>query len=627
MGRKVTNGMALLRRAPKTVAAALKMLNQTTLSNREHLALTADALLNASRHSTDGGYSAAYSLIHGWLHGYVETTGYIVPTALDIADLIDRPDLRADALKQGEWLLGYQQADGSFPDIDRHGPAAFDTGQVLMGLQRLFLDTKDAKYEAAARRACDWLSSHLKEDGTWPGVGSDSNRSPSYLTRTAAAMIDFGQLVGESAYVDTGRRFLNWAATQQLPSGLFRHSELVVGTPYLLHTVIYVLEGFLHAYEMTGERAWLEAVVRGADPLKKVNLEREITLFTYYDADLKPVTSEKNLAGLSQWADLCLRLYKITGDASYFECASNALFYVKSKQLQVDGPLRGAIPGSVPFWGAYMRLAFPNWNLKFFADALLRWERTALGEADQQEMFVKRSHHIYGDKAGWTEWERRLSDFDKRMLRYIDRIIACNVKQRDRPPVVLDLGCGAGRCLDWLQERHRDWKFIGVDPIETSRPGHTLLVGTASHIPLEDDSVDGIYAYIAMQHVGNIDSALREGWRVLKKGGVFVIFDRNPLSFRGLLKFWHQANGRWIYSWDSPFRERWYTLGRWRSLLRKTGYRILAARTFTARGGRGLRSLLPINRFVLLAARKGTHAAILPSPTGPLKPLVSASVD
>src|ERR1700730_4332758 len=84
MGGKVTSGLALLRHAPKLAGAVVGMLNQTTLSNREHLALTADALRNASRYSTDGGYSIGYSLIHGWMHGYVETTGYIVPTALDI---------------------------------------------------------------------------------------------------------------------------------------------------------------------------------------------------------------------------------------------------------------------------------------------------------------------------------------------------------------------------------------------------------------------------------------------------------------------------------------------------------------------------------------------------------------
>jgi SAM-dependent methyltransferase len=190
------------------------------------------------------------------------------------------------------------------------------------------------------------------------------------------------------------------------------------------------------------------------------------------------------------------------------------------------------------------------------------------------------------------------------MLLYIDRIIACNVKQRDQPPIIVDLGCGAGRCLVWLQERHQDWTLIGVDPIEAARPGNTILVGTANKIPLEEDSVDCIYAYIALQHVAKIESALREGWRVLKNGGVFIIFDQNPASIRGLLKLWHQANGRWMYGWDAPFRESWHSVGTWRLLFRKAGYSILAARSFTAWGGRSLRGVMPINRFVLLAATK-----------------------
>jgi SAM-dependent methyltransferase len=229
-----------------------------------------------------------------------------------------------------------------------------------------------------------------------------------------------------------------------------------------------------------------------------------------------------------------------------------------------------------------------------------------LSEADQQELFIKCSFRIYGDKTGWTESGSGLSHFDERMLLYIDRIIERHVKRADRSPVVLDLGCGTGRCLHWLQQRHQNWTFIGVDPVDTATLGRSVLVGTANKIPLGDDSVDCIYAYIALQHVANIENALREGWRVLRKGGIFVIFDRNPLSIRGLLKFWHQANGRWIYAWDAPFREHWYSARKWRSLFRKTGYRIQAARTFTARGGGGFRMLLPINRFVLLAASKAS---------------------
>ena len=33
--------------------------------------------------------------------------------------------------------------------------------------------------------------------------------------------------------------------------------------------------------------------------------------------------------------------------------------------------IRGALGGSYPIWGDYMTYAFPNWAVKFFADALM----------------------------------------------------------------------------------------------------------------------------------------------------------------------------------------------------------------------------------------------------------------
>jgi len=33
--------------------------------------------------------------------------------------------------------------------------------------------------------------------------------------------------------------------------------------------------------------------------------------------------------------------------------------------------VRGAIAGSYPLWGRYLRWRYPNWAAKFFLDALL----------------------------------------------------------------------------------------------------------------------------------------------------------------------------------------------------------------------------------------------------------------
>jgi len=71
---------------------------------------------------------------------------------------------------------------------------------------------------------------------------------------------------------------------------------------------------------------------------------------------------------------LCwVRLAQITGDKDFRDAAGRAIAYVKRIQHleHNDHVVRGAIPGSAPIWGAYSRFEFPNWAVKFFADALI----------------------------------------------------------------------------------------------------------------------------------------------------------------------------------------------------------------------------------------------------------------
>src|SRR6185369_11421486 len=109
-------------------------------------------------------------------------------------------------------------------------------------------ETGDGRYREAARRACEWLCDLSQPDGSWRGRGDTLERSPTYLTRSAAALLKHGQLVGEPRYVEVARRFLDWTLSQQMESGLFHHSQLAPKDGYLLHTVVYVLEGLLDAF-------------------------------------------------------------------------------------------------------------------------------------------------------------------------------------------------------------------------------------------------------------------------------------------------------------------------------------------------------------------------------------------
>src|SRR5436309_699210 len=157
----------LLPRSSEALQAVLAMRNQDILSCREHMRLCADWLLYSQNGLRSGGYLASFSFLGGLQHAYIETTGYIIPTMFDLAVALNDPKCRVSAVKAGEWLLTLQQADGSFTDIDERKPQVFDTGQVMMGLNRLYRETRDGRYLESTRRAADWLAHVQDVDGSW----------------------------------------------------------------------------------------------------------------------------------------------------------------------------------------------------------------------------------------------------------------------------------------------------------------------------------------------------------------------------------------------------------------------------------------------------------------------------
>lgn len=140
------------------------------------------------------------------------------------------------------------------------------------------------------------------------------------------------------------------------------------------HTIVYTLEGLLAGYHLTGDQACLDGVLLCATSLSAAIACHGGTIRSQYEEGFKALDKQICVTGLSQWSALCFRLTRL-GYTQFAEQAESSLAAARRLQIQSNSPdIGGALPGSVPASGRYMRFALPNWGVKFFLDALLEAE-------------------------------------------------------------------------------------------------------------------------------------------------------------------------------------------------------------------------------------------------------------
>lgn len=346
--------------------------------HRTHLRGAIDWLCRAqdvrNGKSDAGGVAAGWSFEDGWLPGYPETTGYIIETFIAAAQYLDRPELVQRAHRMIDWELSLQATDGAFPghfgEPGSH-PVIFNQGQIMHGLVAGHASLGRDDCLEAGVRAGRWLVAQQDGDGCYRRF--EHNGVPHvYNTRALWALAAVGVVAGEADFIAATRRNLDWALTQQTPSGWFATNAFVPGRHPFTHTIAYAIRGFLEVAVLLGEERYLAAAEKAARGLM-VRQRGDGWLAGTYDDGWTPSADYACVTGVAQMALCWLRLAQITGDKTYRDAAWKAIAYVKRTQRleDDDGVVRGAIPGSAPIWGAYSRFEFPNWAAKFFADALM----------------------------------------------------------------------------------------------------------------------------------------------------------------------------------------------------------------------------------------------------------------
>lgn len=120
----------------------------------------------------------------------------------------------------------------------------------------------------------------------------------------------------------------------------------------------------------------------------------------------------------------------------------------------------------------------------------------------------------------------------------------------ENPGKTLSVGCGTGLFEQLLQKQYGITVTDGVEPsapmAEIARKrGMTVVESGAEKMPLEDEQYDTVMFNGSISYVTDLDAAISEGKRVLKKGGRILLLDVPSESSYGLLYRLGGAYGGW----------------------------------------------------------------------------------
>lgn len=329
--------------------------------------------------SSGTGGVGSYQML-GWTTGYMEVTGYIIPTMWDCNRIAGDPDLARRATWMADWELLLQHPDGGWEGGSQgqgEPPIVFNTGQVLRGLMRTHEELGDEKYLKSAIRAADWIVSTQDPDGSWTTANFRQMKRV-YDSYVSAPLARLAQTAERERYAEAASRNCEFVLSQQHDNGWF---DLCDNSPHFndapsTHTICYTIDGLLETGELLGNPRLVEAAVTSADALMRCVSDSGY-LPGRFDASWQPRVNWACLTGSAQLGIVLMKLHAHTGRDEYLQTArSLAGFLVYVQQLSAGGANRtGALPGSYPIWGTYAPLRFPCWATKYFIDLLLLLRR------------------------------------------------------------------------------------------------------------------------------------------------------------------------------------------------------------------------------------------------------------
>ncbi len=348
-------------------------INGEIKSDYFHLRKAIDWLLNAKNTTQNGGISLGYSLISGWFSSYPETSGYIVPTLLDYYEISKYKFCLKSSRDIAEWLCGIQFRNGGFPKgflNFEQNPSIFNTGQIIFGLLKAYNKFEINNFLKSAIKAGEFLINNQEKNGSWIKY-TYFNNPHTYNVRTAWALLELYSLSDNKDFLNAALKNLNWALHQVNKNYWFCNNSFYKNQDPILHFICYTIRGFLEAGLILEDETFITVATKSASKLLDyfiINRNIPATFNFKWESQVNYLC----LTGLAQLAIIWLKIYLMNKEKKYLENSLKLNTLLKSIQtISKNKNFDGALKGSHPIWGNYMKFIFPNWATKFFCDSIM----------------------------------------------------------------------------------------------------------------------------------------------------------------------------------------------------------------------------------------------------------------
>jgi len=344
---------------------------------RHHLRLVMEWIESSVK--VEGGSAAHLSMSGLWSRSYPETSGYIINTLLDYGALTSEPRWGEVACRLGDWLLDIQMESGAFSaglhPGKEYSPSIFNTGQIIIGLAGLYESSKEEKYLQSLGRAARWLATAEDGTGLWQVGNYRGGFNPTYYTRVTWPMLKAWRLTGDDSIKESAVRVLEQMKRRRREDGSFSDWGFSEGAGAYTHTIAYTLRGFIESGRLLEEEdQYLDLVAPAIERLYRKAELRHGRLQGFFEEKWKGSNTFVCLTGNAQMALVFLHYESSRSDLRLVNAASKLIDFVCDRQIVSPLPsprFTGAVAGSSPIWGPYMRFRYPNWAAKFFADSIM----------------------------------------------------------------------------------------------------------------------------------------------------------------------------------------------------------------------------------------------------------------